>query len=128
MKKKEGAPKAASKPRKKAATTTSGAPRKRAPRAKKASSAIPAPRIDYPQEAERISSSGYTLRIDAPQNGLVAEVSIDDGAWQACRASVGFWWFDWFGFGSGEHVVRVRLVSDEGPLSESPARRCVVEL
>jgi hypothetical protein len=68
--------------------------------------------IDYPQAGEIIVSPQYTLRITAPE-GLAVEVSIDDGAWQPCRYSVGHWWFDWSNYPAGRHTVCARVSGTE---------------
>ena len=74
--------------------------------------------IDYPQEGEVVGSGHYTVRISAV-DVLDVEVSIDEGPWQACRESAGYWWFDWSGYDSGPHEMMVRGIDSEGDLIES---------
>jgi hypothetical protein len=64
--------------------------------------------VDYPQEGEIITAAQYTLRLTSSAVDGV-EVSIDGKAPQPCRESVGYWWFDWSGYGSGPHTVVARI-------------------
>lgn len=74
--------------------------------------------IDFPQEGEVITSSHYTIRISATEASDV-EVSINEGPWQACRESAGYWWFDWSSYESGPHEIMARGVDREGDLIEA---------
>ncbi len=66
--------------------------------------------IDYPQEDETITSPHYTFRIKAPLNAEKVEICIDGAPWQLCRYSSGFWWYDWAGYGCGEHEIVARIL------------------
>ncbi len=67
------------------------------------------PEIEYPHNDETIVSSQYTLRVAAPVGVDGVDVSIDQGPWLACRNEVGYWWYDWSGYGDGEHEVIARV-------------------
>ena len=69
--------------------------------------------IDHPQEAEIISGLHYAIRIGASDNGAV-EISFDNGEWQSCRPSAGYWWFDWGYFTPGIHKITARLRDNDG--------------
>ena len=70
--------------------------------------------LDFPKQNEIIHSPCYTLRIAAPENAQKVEVSIDQGPWQLCRPSVGYWWFDWSNFADGEHEAIAHIETREG--------------
>ncbi|MFH1723708.1 MAG: hypothetical protein ABII00_03690 [Elusimicrobiota bacterium] len=65
-------------------------------------------RVDYPRFNEMVAPGDYTVRIDSP-GGKPVEVSIDDGPWQDCRPSVGYWWFDWMAGRPGRHKLAARM-------------------
>ena len=67
------------------------------------------PEIEYPLNDETIVSSQYTFRVAAPAGVDGVDVSIDQGPWLACRNEVGCWWYDWSGYGDGEHEVIARV-------------------
>lgn len=69
--------------------------------------------IDHPAQGEIISGLHYAIRIGASDNGSV-EISFDGGEWQPCRASAGYWWFDWGYFTAGSHKIAARLVDSVG--------------
>ena len=75
--------------------------------------------VDYPRQHERIAWPQYTMRFSAPDDARSMEVSIDGGDWRSCRKSVGHWWFDWFGYGEGEHEVVARIRTDDGRIVSS---------
>ncbi len=81
--------------------------------------------IDYPLEGEIITSAWYSVRIGASQTDRV-EVSFDGKAWQPCRQSNGFWWYDWSGYGSGAHSVSARVFVNGKPPLKSKARQFTV--
>lgn len=64
--------------------------------------------VDYPQEGEIVTAAEYTLRLSTNAAAGV-EVSIDGKDPKPCRESVGHWWFDWSGYGSGPHTVVARV-------------------
>jgi len=83
--------------------------------------------VDHPQDGEIISGLHYAIRIGASDNGSV-EISFDGGEWQPCRASAGYWWFDWGYFTPGIHDITVRLRDAEGQaVKKSSAVRCEVK-
>jgi hypothetical protein len=81
--------------------------------------------IDHPKNLETITARHYTIRISAENaNGL--DISINDGPWQACRHSVGFWWYDWSNFQPGTHQLVARMHTNNGEYLISKRRRCKV--
>lgn len=83
--------------------------------------------INYPQETEVIRFPDYTFRFGVAE-AMGVEVSIDGGPWLACREALGYHWFDWFGYKSGTHEVRVRARLPHGRIEEAGSRRLRVEL
>lgn len=77
------------------------------------------PAIDYPVAGETIVSSHYAFRLSAPESVPSVDVSIDQGPWLACRKAEGFWWYDWTGFGDGEHELIARAPGKNGRFSMS---------
>jgi hypothetical protein len=69
--------------------------------------------IDHPANGEIISGLHYAIRIGASDNGSV-ELSFNNGEWQPCRASAGYWWFDWGYFTPGDHKIAARLQNHDG--------------
>lgn len=84
--------------------------------------------IDHPKRNEVVESSEYTLRISAPEDLKRVEVAIDQGEWQPCRQAVGYWWYDWSGYGSGEHEVVSRVETSDGKRSRSEPHDFFVKL
>ncbi len=84
--------------------------------------------VDFPQEAEVIVSSEYTLRIGASADARAVEISLDGGDWLACRPAVGFWWFDWSNFSRIAHRVSARVSTHEGKTHFSDPRKFSVKL
>jgi hypothetical protein len=70
--------------------------------------------LDYPQEGETIIGSQYTIRISATDSARSVEICVDQGPWQSCRQSAGFWWHDWSQIEPGDHQVRARMTDAEG--------------
>jgi hypothetical protein len=79
--------------------------------------------IDYPKHLETITSKHYTIRIGASECKNV-EVSIDGGAWQNARYSVGYWWYDWNNIPPGNHEIIAKLIRNDGTYLVSKRRRC----
>ncbi|MBN1823251.1 MAG: hypothetical protein JW803_02920 [Endomicrobiales bacterium] len=107
------------------------APKKTGGRAKKAA-AKQAPDnkgfifIDHPINSEIVSGLHYAIRIGASDNGWV-ELSFNDGAWQPCRHSVGYWWFDWGYYTSGTYKLTARLKDGDGKIiATSKTVKCEV--
>lgn len=79
--------------------------------------------IDYPRQNEVIASSDYTIRVFAPKGAQRVGISIDQGPWKSCRPAVGYWWYDWSGYDSGEHIVVARGQNRDGsPIGSTPRR------
>ncbi|MFA5138536.1 MAG: hypothetical protein WC728_04820 [Elusimicrobiota bacterium] len=83
--------------------------------------------IDFPCGAETIRSDHYTLRIAAVEEGQV-EVSLDNGPWQPCRSSQGYWWYDWSGYATGRHRAVARLNTTSGETRRGSEVGFLVEL
>lgn len=84
------------------------------------------PEIDYPQLGEKITSRDYSFRLSAPESADEVGVSINQGPWQACRRSVGYWWYDWSGYDYGEHEIIARARAKNGRWLVSKPRNFVV--
>ena len=84
--------------------------------------------VDYPASGETIASPTYTLRVGSTEPMAEAEISVDRGPWQRCRHACGFWWYDWSGYGSGEHTVAARGTTRSGETVNSTFRRFTVAL
>jgi len=83
--------------------------------------------LDHPQVDEIISGLHYAIRIGASDNGAV-EISFDNGEWQPCRPSAGYWWFDWGYFTPGAHKITARLRDAAGAtVKKSPVVKCEVK-
>lgn len=76
--------------------------------------------LDYPQLGETVVSPQYTFRIGA-EGAPAVEISINDGPWQPCRESVGFWWYDWRPDASGPCTAVARR-ADGIPAQTAPRR------
>ncbi|MEK6544101.1 MAG: hypothetical protein AABZ44_06685 [Elusimicrobiota bacterium] len=50
--------------------------------------------VDYPQQGDVVARGHYAVRVTS-SGAKEAQVSINDGPWQACREAVGYHWFDW---------------------------------
>lgn len=89
--------------------------------------AKPAPlAIDFPRPEEPVSAGDYTIRI-AAEGASKVEVSINGGQWQPCRASVGFFWYDWRPAEPGEYKIVARGTrGGKGRPRESLPRDCRV--
>lgn len=69
--------------------------------------------IDHPLDGEMIGGLHYAIRIGSSDNGSV-ELSFNNGEWQPCRASAGYWWFDWGYFTPGTYKLTARLRDNKG--------------
>ncbi len=83
--------------------------------------------LDYPRESETIISALYTFRVGAAPDVSRVEISIDGEPWKPCRQAVGYWWYDWAGYGDGPHQARVRGWTSRGQTSASAPRGFRVE-
>ncbi|OGR44335.1 MAG: hypothetical protein A2X35_02605 [Elusimicrobia bacterium GWA2_61_42] len=72
--------------------------------------------LDHPQRGEKITSPQYTFRVGATGDIERVEISIDHGAWQPCRYSVGYWWYDWAGYTDGRYQAETRARTKDGRL------------
>ncbi|MBI2384971.1 MAG: hypothetical protein HYV14_03045 [Elusimicrobia bacterium] len=84
--------------------------------------------IEYPRHAETIASNDYTFRVAAMPGVKTVEVSVNEAAWKPCRPSGDFWWYDWSGYGSGEHGVAARVQLSDGRYLTTENRFFTVEL
>ena len=83
--------------------------------------------VDHPQEGEIISGLHYAIRIGSSDNGSV-EICFDNGEWQSCRPSAGYWWFDWGYFTPGVHTIVARLRNAGGQtLKKTSPVKCEVK-
>ena len=85
------------------------------------------PRIDFPREGEIIRSGTYTIRLGAPQEDWLVEISINGGVWLPCRAAAGYWWYDWSGIEPGAHEIEGRLTDEDGITELCAPRRFLAE-
>ncbi len=81
--------------------------------------------IEYPVEGEKIAPGHYAIRVAAEPNSHV-EISIDTGPWQACRFSVGHYWYDWRPSQADKHRIAVRSRLENGSWKTSKERSCTV--
>jgi len=79
--------------------------------------------IDHPQERERLLGPVYVIRLGVGGAQQV-EISIDDGSWQNCRLTSGYWWFDWSGIQPGKHTMAARMRTTDGRWYRTPPRNC----
>lgn len=84
--------------------------------------------IEYPRHDETITSDHYTFRVAAMPGVKTAEVSVNEAGWEPCRQSGGSWWYDWAGYGPGEHGVAARVQLNDGRYLETAPRFFKVEL
>ena len=80
--------------------------------------------VDYPQEGEIVTTPTYTLRVSTSAVENV-QISIDGRSFEPMRESVGFWWYDWSGYGAGAHTVVSRILVGKRP-QKSKARSFTV--
>ena len=72
------------------------------------------PTIDYPRQDEKISPHHYSVRVTVSEKADQVDVSINQGPWQPCRCSSGYWWHDLVDFDKGEHEIIARARQGEG--------------
>lgn len=84
--------------------------------------------IEYPRHEETIASKNYTFRVAAMPGAKAVEVSIDKSGWEPCRQAGGSWWYDWSGYGSGEHEISARVQLANGQFYATERRFFAVEL
>lgn len=83
--------------------------------------------IDFPPSGEIVSGPDYTFRISAPQAARVA-VSIDGKDWRPARCAAGYWWYDWYGYREGSHLIRAQAYTVDGRAAALESRNIVVRL
>ncbi|MBI4386558.1 MAG: hypothetical protein HY551_04190 [Elusimicrobia bacterium] len=86
---------------------------------------VPSPEVgvDYPREGENITGSHYAFRISVGLPVTEVEISLNRGDWKPCRPALGFWWYDWTGFGAGDYELQVRACDAQGASKIPVARR-----
>lgn len=75
--------------------------------------------LDHPQQGEKITAPRYTFRIGTLGGIERVEISLNAGPWQACRHSVGYWWYDWADYAAGRYQAAVRAQTKDGQLFTS---------
>ena len=75
--------------------------------------------LDHPQQGEKISAPRYTFRIGAVGAIERVELSVNEGPWQPCRNSVGYWWYDWADYAAGRYQAAVRAQTKDGQVFTS---------
>lgn len=84
--------------------------------------------IDFPREGEQVRPGHYTVRI-AADGAKRVELSISGGEWQACRSSVGYFWYDWRPQAPGRQELVARARSGRGRARKSDVRSCrIIEI
>lgn len=82
--------------------------------------------IDYPVASETLLGSEYVIRFGVGGADAV-ELSIDGSEWLPCRATSGYWWFDWSGITPGRHELVARMRTPEGTWYRTPVRACTYQ-
>ncbi len=70
--------------------------------------------VDYPQQGEKITAPCYTFRVGATGDPERVEISIEQGPWQSCRHSAGYWWYDWSGYTNGRYQAVAKAWASDG--------------
>ena len=70
--------------------------------------------LDYPQQGEKITAPQYTFRVGTSGDIELAAVSINQGPWQPCRNSAGYWWYDWSGYTEGRYQAEAKAQTKDG--------------
>ncbi|MDO8631393.1 MAG: hypothetical protein Q7R41_12965 [Phycisphaerales bacterium] len=70
--------------------------------------------IEYPRHEETITSNDYTFRVCAMSGVKAVEVSINEAGWQPCRQGGDSYWYDWSGYGAGDHAITARVTLSDG--------------
>ncbi len=79
--------------------------------------------IDHPEQNERLLGPVYVVRLGIGGAKKV-EMSVDGGAWQPCRLTSGYWWFDWSAIQRGKHTLIARMQTEDGRVFRTPTRNC----
>lgn len=70
--------------------------------------------LDHPQQGEKITAPQYTFRIGTLGDIELVAISINQGPWQPCRNSSGYWWYDWAGYTGGRYQAEVKAQTKDG--------------
>ncbi len=80
--------------------------------------------MDHPKNNETIHSWHYAVRLGTGVNCKTVDISIDDGPWQPCRYTNGYWWYDWTNYSPGTHQLIARMTKTNGQYLITTKRRC----
>ena len=75
--------------------------------------------LDHPQQGEKITAPRYTFRVGTSGDIARVEISLNEGPWQPCRHSVGYWWYDWADYAAGRYQAAVRAQTKDGQVFTS---------
>jgi hypothetical protein len=78
--------------------------------------------LDHPQQGEKITAPRYTFRIGTLGAIARVELSLNEGPWQPCRHSVGYWWYDWSGYKAGRYQAVAKAWTKDGQVFVSELR------
>jgi len=78
--------------------------------------------LDHPQQGEKITAPRYTFRIGTLGAIERVELSLNEGPWQPCRHSVGYWWYDWSGYKAGRYQAAAKAWTKDGHVFISELR------
>lgn len=81
--------------------------------------------VDFPLEGEIVTTPHYTFRIGCSATAPL-EICVDGREWAPCRASVGYWWYDWSASESGAHTVVARMKTGRRSVESRPRRFTVL--
>lgn len=83
--------------------------------------------LDHPQQGEKITAPRYTFRVGTIGAIERVEISLNQGPWEPCRNSVGYWWYDWSGYTAGRYQLAVRAqTKDNQEFTSEPCKFQVV--
>ena len=85
--------------------------------------------LDHPQQGEKITAPQYTFRVGTFGGDVeLVTISIDQGPWQPCRNSAGYWWYDWSGYTEGRYQAEAKAHTKDGQVVTSGLRKFQVVL
>lgn len=77
-----------------------------------------------PEKGEVIAASSYRFALSAAADVTRADVSVNEGPWEACRkVSANVWEYHWSNFGAGFHQVVARFQAEDGSVYRTEPRR-----
>jgi hypothetical protein len=79
--------------------------------------------IDYPFENETLGGPMYVVRLGVGGAEQV-ELSINNGDWQPCRFTSGYWWYDWSAIAPASYTLVARMKTSSGQWYRTPPRSC----